>query len=210
LIAALFVEPKGIYAGLEGVELWDAERDARKYAGPWPVVAHPPCARWSMLAALVEKRYPYLRQGEDDGCFESALASVRKYGGVLEHPAFTKAWAAYGIPNPVSNAGWQRTIDGGWVCEVSQAAYGHRVQKMTWLYAVTPGMPPLMNWGRPGGSATMTWLTNHGGRWARMGRKERNATPILFRDALIKIANLTYWERWMYTSSKLEVGGTET
>lgn len=46
VISALYVDPKGCYAGLEGVDLWDEARDARKYAGPWPVVAHPPCQRW--------------------------------------------------------------------------------------------------------------------------------------------------------------------
>ena len=48
-IAALFVEEGGCYYGLDGVEAWGVSRDARKYDGPFPVVAHPPCARWSAL-----------------------------------------------------------------------------------------------------------------------------------------------------------------
>ena len=43
-IAALFVEENGCYYGLDGVEPWGVSRDARKYDGPFPVVAHPPCA----------------------------------------------------------------------------------------------------------------------------------------------------------------------
>ena len=43
MIAALYVETNGRYFNLDGVEPWDQERDARKYDGPWPVVAHPPC-----------------------------------------------------------------------------------------------------------------------------------------------------------------------
>ena len=39
-VAALYVEPDGPYAGLDGVEVWDEARDARTYAGPQPVVAH--------------------------------------------------------------------------------------------------------------------------------------------------------------------------
>ena len=53
-IAALYVEKNGAYYGLDGVDPWDEERDARKYAGPWPVVAHPPCQRWGAGAMLEE------------------------------------------------------------------------------------------------------------------------------------------------------------
>jgi hypothetical protein len=193
MVAALFVAKGGCYFGLPDVDPWDEARDARKYAGPWPVVAHPPCARWCQLAGIVEARYPHLRRGEDGGCFESALNSVRKWGGVLEHPAFTTAWPRYGLPDPPRKQGWQRTLDGGWVCEVSQAAHGHRARKLTWLYAVVPGSPEPLDWSRPGGSAT--WLTNHGGRWARMGKKERNHTPIPFRDLLLSIARSCASER---------------
>lgn len=46
-IAAIYVMPRGPYYGLPDVIPYGLpERDARKYAGPWPVVAHPPCGRW--------------------------------------------------------------------------------------------------------------------------------------------------------------------
>src|SRR5437588_11753206 len=63
-VAALYVDPNGVYANLPGVEVWDEARDARLYAGPWPVVAHPPCARWCRLAGFVESRFGYKR-GDD-------------------------------------------------------------------------------------------------------------------------------------------------
>ncbi len=94
MIAALFVEKDGAYYNLSNVDPWDEERDARKYNGPWPVVAHPPCSRWCRLAGLVEarwdgktvgrgkkKRVASCKRGDDGGCFASALRSVRTWGG---------------------------------------------------------------------------------------------------------------------------------
>jgi len=80
MIAVLYADPRGIYAGLPDVDLWDETRDARRYPGPHPVVAHPPCARWCRLAGLVEARWGH-RRGEDGGTFAAGLAAVRRWGG---------------------------------------------------------------------------------------------------------------------------------
>jgi hypothetical protein len=186
-IAALYVETDGAYADLPGVDPWDIARDARNYAGPDPVVAHPPCSTWCALARLNEVRYGH-RVGDDGGCFAHALDCVRKYGGVLEHPAKSLAWSAFGLLRPSARGGWQRALDGSWVCEVSQGAYGHRASKATWLYAVIDAPAPL-DWSRPAPKATVSFLTNHGGGdRPRLGKKEARATPRAFRDALIAIA----------------------
>jgi hypothetical protein len=188
VIAALFVDPPphGVYAGLPDVDLWPSERDARRYDGPWPVVAHPPCASWCRLAGLREHRYG-LKRGEDDGCFESALASVRRWGGVLEHPAWSDAFPTFGLPSPTR--AWQRTTCGGWVCSVDQASYGHRAKKATWLYAVGVD-PPSMDWRRRSMSVGLSWCENNkrGRTVERMGKRERSRTPTLFRDLLLGMA----------------------
>jgi hypothetical protein len=62
VIAALYVDPRGAYAGLPDVDLWDEARDARSYRGPHAVVAHPPCSRWCRLAGLVEARWGHRRR----------------------------------------------------------------------------------------------------------------------------------------------------
>ena len=80
MIAALYVQEGGVYYGLPDVDPWPESRNAMLYDGPWPVVAHPPCARWCRLAGLVEARWGRKR-GDDGGTFASALASVRKWGG---------------------------------------------------------------------------------------------------------------------------------
>jgi hypothetical protein len=142
-VAALFVDPKGVYSGLEDVEVWDEARDARSYEGPWPAAAHPPCNRWSILAAL-NQRHGY-EIGADEGCFASALASVRRWGGVLEHPANSFAWARFGLPVPV-RFGWAGSLtDQGLTTEVDQGVYGHPCRKRTWLYYVGPN-PIELDW----------------------------------------------------------------
>jgi hypothetical protein len=192
VIAALFVDPKGAYSGIEGVDLWDEQRDARRYPGASPVVAHPPCSRWCRLAGLVEARWGHKR-GEDGGCFAAALASVRRWGGVLEHPAYSDAWAAYGLPIPPRQGGWQRGLCGGWSAHVEQGRYGHPAKKATWLYAHGVTLPSL-RWGSDPDSRSkslVSWCGNHvrGDEVRpRVGKKAAAATPAEFRDVLIAMA----------------------
>ena len=135
MITALYVQKDGAYYGIDGVDPWDEERDARLYDGPWPVVAHPPCNTWSILAHVVQAK-GLGKIGDDGGCFASALAAVRKYGGVLEHPAMSIAWNTHELLKPCKS-GWSRSLfDNGWVCQVDQCNYGYMAKKRTWLYAV--------------------------------------------------------------------------
>lgn len=193
MIAALFVDPRGCYFDLEGVELWDEARDARLYAGPHPVVAHPPCSRWCRLAGLVEARWGHKR-GDDGGCFASALANVRRVGGVLEHPAYSDAWATFGLPAPVPSGGWCRGLCGGWSCHVEQGRYGHPAKKATWLYAFGDVALPSLRWGRIPGQqslALVSWCANRvafGESRPRAGKRQASATPPEFRDVLLSIA----------------------
>ncbi len=204
MIAALFVQRGGCYWNLEGVDPWDVERDARRYDGPYPVVAHPPCARWCRLAGLVEARYGYKR-GDDDGCFQSALDNVRRWGGVLEHPAYSDAWSHFDLPKPNRHGGWQRGFCGGWACHVEQLRYGHAAKKATWLYAYGTELPAL-RWGSDPdikSTALVSWCGNKtkatysaivggvrhpGDTRPRMSKKTASATPVEFRDVLIGMA----------------------
>ena len=179
MIAALFVQSGGAYAGVAGVDLWPEERDARLYSGPHPVVAHPPCTRWSKLAYVIQKTHGRA-VGDDGGCFLSALTSVRRWGGVLEHPHASAAWAAYGLIKPPRTGGWVvADFLGGWTCCVEQGRYGHPAQKATWLYANGCELPSLDWSSRPG-----EMLCDHMNGMSR----ERDITPPAFRDLLLSIA----------------------
>ena len=76
-VAALYVLADGPYADMLGVDPWPLERDARVYAGPHPVVAHPPCKRWGNL--WWSARHLGKGLGDDDGCFEAAVNAVRRW-----------------------------------------------------------------------------------------------------------------------------------
>lgn len=199
MVAALFVQTNGSYYGLPNVDPWDIKRDARKYDGPHAVVAHPPCSRWCRLAGLVEARWGHKR-GEDGGCFASALASVRRFGGVLEHPAYSDAWAAFNLPAPSRHGGWHRGFCGGWTAHVEQGRYGHVAKKATWLYAFNTTLPELM-WGSDldtQSKALVGWCGNHvksGENRLRVGKAVASKTPPAFLGVLLTMAESVAVER---------------
>lgn len=199
MIAALYVESAGCYYGLPDVDPWDQARDARTYAGPHPVVAHPPCERWGRFWHGSPRKPYQFRLGDDGGCFAAALAAVRTWGGVLEHPADSRAWAAHGLNAPPRAGGWVSAgWGGGWTCYVEQGHYGHAARKATWLYACGVVCPPLV-WGPSPQRLSQVLLERHGYAYARRkgvvsnigGKRKkeiRNATPPEFRDLLLSIA----------------------
>ena len=203
MIAALYVETGGSYFGLEGVDPWDEARDARLYNGPWPVVAHPPCQRWGKLWAgnpsVIKATGIRKRKGDDGGCFKSALADVRMYGGVLEHPDQSHAWAHFNLNRPPRSGGWiSADFYGGWTCCVEQGRYGHYARKPTWLYAVGTHLPDL-DWGESEmkldpvvvariGLERAKKRGEVGARGGGTDSTPRIHTPTPFRDLLISMA----------------------
>ena len=200
-IAALYVETDGCYYGLPGVDPWDEARDARKYAGPHPVVAHPPCQRWGRYHGGSPRKPFQYELGDDQGKFAVALWAVRTFGGVIEHPADSHAWSWYGLTSPPRTGGWHEADDwGGRTCYVEQGHYGHMSRKGTWLYAVGIN-PPELIWGPAEQRLHPTALARHGyakarriGMSAMVGGKDktkiRDRTPIEFRDQLIGMARM--------------------
>jgi hypothetical protein len=200
VIAALYVMPGGCYFGLPNVDPWDKARDARRYAGPWRVVAHPPCERWGRYWGGAPSTYPRLKLGDDNGCFAAALGAVRQWGGVLEHPEGSHAWRAFGLNLPPYAGGWVNAdFEGGWTCCIEQGWYGHCARKATWLYASGVGLPSLP-WGNAPGDFVRLAERFHSseerarairtGACQRLSKNQRAATPVEFRDLLISIASV--------------------
>ena len=203
VIAALYVQKNGSYYGLPGVDPWDETRDARRYPGPHPIVAHPPCQRWGKMWAgqplHIARTGERKVKGDDGGCFNAALAAVRKWGGVIEHPWGSHAWPHFGLIVPPRDGGWVvADFDGGWTCCIEQGRYGHYARKPTLLYACKVDLPSL-DWGigesrldpaviERMGLKRAKRLGEVGARGGGTDSTPRIHTPVEFRDLLISIA----------------------
>lgn len=203
IVSALYVEVGGSYYGLPDVDPWDEARDARLYAGPNPVVAHPPCQRWGKLWAgqplFIKRTGIRKKKGADGGCFAAALNAARAYGGIIEHPWQSHAWPHFNINVPPREGGWiAADFYGGWTCCVEQGRYGHYARKPTLLLAYNCDLPEL-DWGigesrldpaviERMGLKRAKRLGEVGSRGGGTDSAPRIGTPQPFRDLLLSIA----------------------
>lgn len=124
-VAALFVRSDSVYKDIPGVEAYDAQRDARTWPGGTALIAHPPCRGWGRLRAMARPL-----PGEMDlGTW--AVEQVRRYGGIIEHPANSTLWRACALPLEGRRDAWR-----GWTMCVPQYWWGHRAEKLTFFYFV--------------------------------------------------------------------------
>lgn len=194
MVAALYVDSaRGPYVGLPGVEAWGwadkrgqqldmlaTTRDATAYAGPWPVVAHPPCGPWGRF------RRRYLGGEGDAAAGVRAVEQARRWGGVVEHPAHTTLWAAVGAPAP----GEPPDQWGGWTLEIEQVDWGHPCHKPTWLYVVgcsSADLPPRPPRGTP--THCMVRLERNPHALPELPKARRHLTPPAFAAWLVALAS---------------------
>ncbi len=183
-VAALYVDvARGPYAAMPGVDCWGVERDATTYAGPHPIVAHPPCGHWGRLKHLCKQPQAWKDAGP------VAVAQVRQWGGLLEHPAYSRLWDACKMPPPngLPDA-W-----GGYTLAVNQTRWGHKARKHTWLYVV--GVDPRSLVLPPDREPTHVICTGRRGGVAagvlpRVPKHERHLTPPAFAQWLVDAARL--------------------
>lgn len=164
-VAVLFARADSIYKTLPDTDVWDFERDALKWPGGAPVVAHPPCRSWGRYSHWAKPR-----EGERELALW-AIAQVREFGGVLEHPITSALWLEGGC----GSIG-VRDQHGGVLVPVYQSWWGHRAPKETGLYIVGP-VPQL-----PYSDQLAT------GRIENMCRAERERTPPALAAWLVELA----------------------
>lgn len=180
-VAALYVDPRGPYHSMPGVDCWDVEKDARLYDGSHPIVAHPPCGPWSKLR--------HIYKGDEYDCAPRALEQVRAFGGVLEHPAHSALWAYFDLPKP----GDATDGFGGRTWYVEQVDWGHCCVKPTWLYIVGADQRSVSGRiARRNGTGTATHCICTGPRQKQRlpaaSRRKKLLTPPPFAELLVSIA----------------------
>ena len=127
-VAVLFARSDSIYYQLTGCDVYDIDRDALTFAGGLPVIAHPPCRTWGMLAHMAHKARP----GEKE-LAPWAVERVREETGFVEHPAGSRLWKHCGCPPP---DGITQDFWGGRCIRINQVEWGHKALKPTILYGV--------------------------------------------------------------------------
>jgi len=55
-VAVLFARSDSVYKALPGCDVWDIDRDARRWRGGGAAVAHPPCRAWGKLRPFAKPR----------------------------------------------------------------------------------------------------------------------------------------------------------
>lgn len=181
-VAVLFARADSVYKTLPGCDVWDAERDARKWHGGAPVIAHPPCRAWGRM-----RHFAKPRPDEKELAF-FAIDQVRRFGGVLEHPEGSSLWPAAGLPT-------LGAIDehGGYTFPISQKWWGHRAEKLTLLYIVgcsAADLPPVpFDMQEPTHVVTSSLYRKGDRRWKPHLRKdEREHTPAALAKWLCEVA----------------------
>ncbi|WP_296652784.1 hypothetical protein [Paraburkholderia sp.] len=183
-IAVLFARPDSIYKTLPNCDVWDIDRDARNWPGGSPVVAHPPCRAWGRLAHMAKPR------PDEKDLARFAVAMIRKYGGVLEHPSASRLWVDQQLGTVAQPDAW-----GGWTLPIHQHWFGHNAEKSTLLYIV--GCPPAEVPEMPMTLGEAPMVVSTSGRRADGSRShrrpeikkdEREHTPIELAKWLVELA----------------------
>lgn len=159
------------YEGL-GLDCWPKSRDARRWPGGNPIIAHPPCAQWGKL------RHIALRTLQQKALAPWSVLLAREWGGVVEHPEGSALWDFMRLPEPGEQDEW------GFTTVVDQLWFGHRAQKRTRLYVcgLRPDQMPRFDLDLSYAPRTVE----------SMGRSERERTPIGFARYLKETASAIY------------------
>jgi len=183
-VAVLFVRRDSVYKSMPGVDAYDIDRGARTFPGPGPIIAHPPCRSWGSMRHWAKGSL------EEHRLAPWAVEQVRRWGGVLEHPAASSLWRACALPRP----GQGPDAYGGFSLDVEQHWWGHRATKRTWLYVCgcrrgqVPRRPLVMTHATHVVKRDSRNRPNRKRLLPHVTHREREATPGPFAEWLLELA----------------------
>lgn len=183
MISVLFCARDSVYQRL-GLDCWDVERDARNWSGGNPGIFHPPCRLFCAL-----KHFSTAPESEKQLAYWS-VEQVRKWGGVLEHPARSALWADMDLPLPGSlfEDRW------GFTVEIDQFRFGHPSRKLTWLYICGTRIIPPAPAPAPGRYIN---VFAGGERYRQMRRDSRNSQALPHMPKSLRSATPINFVRWL-------------
>lgn len=170
----LFTQQKSNYYNLQGFDCYDQVRNAFTCDSSLPGIYHPPCRRFSRLRGLStapqnERIFGYW-----------SIGRVRKYGGIVEHPADSLLWKQCKVGTPSSPDSW-----GGYLISVNLSWFGYPAQKRTGLYIVgvpykdLPALPLSFD------AITRIVSSSRSSKLKEVSKSKRSMTPV----------KLCYWLR---------------
>jgi len=180
-VAVLFARSDSVYKSLPFCDVYDIDRDARRFDGLEPVIAHPPCRGWGRLRTFSS------HTPEELDLARLAVSKVRLNGGVLEHPYGSALWEDQRLPQPGH-------VDqyGGFTLPLFQNWFGHRAAKATLLYivGVAPGNVPSIPFtiAKPSHVCGAFSGNSEEVRRPEISKAEREQTPVAFAVWLLDLA----------------------
>jgi len=120
-----------------------------------------------------------------------AVAQVRKWGGVLEHPFRSRLWNECGLPAPGAFDGYH-----GFTIALPQFWFGHKAQKATYFYicGIAPtDLPEVpLKLGEPTFVVQSRKRSSHR---PHIPKAEREATPLACAQWLVELARKARGDR---------------
>lgn len=171
MTTVLFTRKNSVYKKL-GCNCYDETRNALLFTGHESVICHQPCRAWAKLKGQAKPR------PDEKETAHFSIRTVRKNGGIVEHPIYSELWKYYGI-RPGQYDGY------GILYPISQKWFGHRAEKLTGLYIV--GYPELIQFPYTM-EQPITTVEN-------MGKAEREATPLDLALFLIQLTEEINYEK---------------
>ena len=184
-IPVLFVNEKTVYSQLD-CDCWDEKRNAVKISSRLAGVYHPPCRTWGRLRSFAN-----FHPGEH-WLAVWAIIRIRKYGGVLEHPAGSTLWKLMCLPLPGS--GYDSF--GGFSVKINQHDFGFECEKNTWLYicGIDVNLLPVQPLNFNAITHTISSSKIKSGK-KEISKNKRASTTIILAAYLVQIAEIINYKK---------------